>query len=281
VVQVGRLSGAAAVGLGAVEPASGAVLPAGASDDRVDELRTIERTLGVGPEGEAARSGQVLSTDLGAERRWPVYARRARDQGWRSLRGARSGSGGGPVAVVLLLSPSPGGVAEGPAIAAAEVLAEGLALQMAHARAAREADELRRGLETRAVIGEAVGILMERLRLRPDAAFGLLRDASQRRNVKLREVATHLVETGELVAPASTRSDGLHCLVCGERLPVDVVRRGGSDQGLAYTCPHCEKSIEFAPISVLAERRQEIVARARRLSRPRPGTAAGGPGPSP
>ena len=52
-------------------------------------------------------------------------------------------------------------------------------------------------LKTREVIGQAQGILMERERITADQAFDVLRRASQRMNVKLRDVASHLVETGE------------------------------------------------------------------------------------
>jgi hypothetical protein len=79
----------------------------------------------------------------------------------------------------------------------------------AHASvAARAVDErstlesLDRGLQqallTRDVIGQAKGILMERLKLTPEAAFDLLRRSSQHLNVKLRDVAGRLAETGEL-----------------------------------------------------------------------------------
>ncbi len=57
---------------------------------------------------------------------------------------------------------------------------------------------LQDALLTRDVIGQAKGILMERLRITPDDAFDVLRDSSQRLNVKLREVARRLTETGEL-----------------------------------------------------------------------------------
>jgi len=40
---------------------------------------------------------------------------------------------------------------------------------------------------------------MERHRITADAAFALLAEASQHTNVKLTEVAAHLVETGELI----------------------------------------------------------------------------------
>jgi AmiR/NasT family two-component response regulator len=59
------------------------------------------------------------------------------------------------------------------------------------------AEQLRRGLDTRTIIGQAQGILMERAGLNEREAFETLRRASQHRNVKLRDVAARVVETGE------------------------------------------------------------------------------------
>lgn len=58
--------------------------------------------------------------------------------------------------------------------------------------------QLQGALLSRDVIGQAKGILMERLRLTPEEAFAVLQQSSQRLNVKLREVARSLAETGRL-----------------------------------------------------------------------------------
>ncbi len=72
----------------------------------------------------------------------------------------------------------------------------------AHAAIALESAQteaqLRSGLVTRVVIGQAEGILMERLKITADQAFGVLSRVSQHSNVKLRDVARKLVETGEI-----------------------------------------------------------------------------------
>ncbi len=72
-----------------------------------------------------------------------------------------------------------------------------------HAVAQREGHEdsvhdFHEALMSRDVIGQAKGILMERLKITPDDAFDVLRRASQSLNLKLREVAAHLAETGDL-----------------------------------------------------------------------------------
>lgn len=58
--------------------------------------------------------------------------------------------------------------------------------------------QLHSALDSRDLIGQAKGILMERYRLTPDDAFALLARASQETNVKLREVAAELTRTGAL-----------------------------------------------------------------------------------
>jgi AmiR/NasT family two-component response regulator len=63
---------------------------------------------------------------------------------------------------------------------------------------ALRAEQMRAAVLNRDVIGQAKGILMERHRITADAAFALLAEASQRKNVKLTDVAAYLVETGEL-----------------------------------------------------------------------------------
>jgi AmiR/NasT family two-component response regulator len=49
-----------------------------------------------------------------------------------------------------------------------------------------------------------MGILMASHKITADAAFDLLRNASQRGHVKLREVAKDVVLTGQLPSPAET-----------------------------------------------------------------------------
>lgn len=62
----------------------------------------------------------------------------------------------------------------------------------------RLGEQLELALLSRDVIGQAKGILMERLKTTPDEAFEILRRSSQRLNIKLREVARTLAETGDV-----------------------------------------------------------------------------------
>jgi GAF domain-containing protein len=60
------------------------------------------------------------------------------------------------------------------------------------------ADNLQLALESRAIIDQAKGVLIERHKLTPDQAFQMLARASMHTNRKVRDIADHLVHTGEL-----------------------------------------------------------------------------------
>jgi hypothetical protein len=55
---------------------------------------------------------------------------------------------------------------------------------------------LARAIESHRLIGQAIGILIERHRTTPAEAFSMLKKASQDRNIKLREIAARVIETG-------------------------------------------------------------------------------------
>ena len=66
-------------------------------------------------------------------------------------------------------------------------------------QAARDqATNLRVAMESRAVIEQAKGIVTERYKVPVDEAFRLLSEVSMRTNRKVRDLAEHLVHTGEL-----------------------------------------------------------------------------------
>ncbi|BBE22556.1 hypothetical protein MN0502_14390 [Arthrobacter sp. MN05-02] len=59
-------------------------------------------------------------------------------------------------------------------------------------------EQLTQAIESRDVIGQAKGILMERYQLTPDDAFALLVACSTQSNTKLACVASRLVTSGSL-----------------------------------------------------------------------------------
>jgi AmiR/NasT family two-component response regulator len=56
-------------------------------------------------------------------------------------------------------------------------------------------------MNTRDLIGQAKGILMERYKIDGERAFDVLDRTSQHTNRKLRDIAEHLATTGELLSP--------------------------------------------------------------------------------
>jgi GAF domain-containing protein len=64
--------------------------------------------------------------------------------------------------------------------------------------AVERAEHLATALDSRAVIDQAKGILMERFKLTPDQAFQVLTRVSMETNTKVRDVADGFVRTGEL-----------------------------------------------------------------------------------
>ena len=157
-----------------------------------------------GPCVDALRhSTGFYANDLLDEQRWPTFSGAAVAAGIRSVL-AYSLSAERPSALNLYASlPLAFGATDRAQGELFATLAR-LALDTAEHRAAEETNtaNLAAALLTREVIGQAQGILMERERITSDQAFDMLRRASQHMNIKLREVAEALVETGEAPATA-------------------------------------------------------------------------------
>ena len=64
--------------------------------------------------------------------------------------------------------------------------------------AAQEIEDLTAALDSRTVVSQAVGMIMQRYDLRPDAAFAVLVKVASDTETKLRDVALELSKTGRL-----------------------------------------------------------------------------------
>lgn len=82
--------------------------------------------------------------------------------------------------------------------AEARVMRERARVARTQSELLREVYHLQLAIQSRDVIGQAKGILMERQRITAERAFDVLRERSQHLNVKLFEIAEHLSRTGEL-----------------------------------------------------------------------------------
>ena len=75
-----------------------------------------------------------------------------------------------------------------------------LAGAQVHERDLATADGLREALASRDLIGQAKGILMASRKIDADTAFELLRNESQKQNVKVRLIAEQVVAAGNLTS---------------------------------------------------------------------------------
>ena len=169
-----------------------------ASDElprRVDELQS---EVGQGPCLDAAFDAEVVDVpDVAHETRWPDFAERAARLGAGSMLSFRLYVSGSDLGALNLYSRTPGAFDE-------ESRQVGLPFA-AHAAVAlaqvQQREHLLTALDSRDLIGQAKGILMERYKLTAVQAFQLLTTASQHRNLKLREVAEELTSSGQLQGP--------------------------------------------------------------------------------
>lgn len=167
-----------------------------ASDEvvtRVDELQYEHRE---GPCVDAILEEEVIhSRDIAADERWPAWGpRTAEETGIRSILSFRLFTHQDTVGALNLYSSGEGSFDS-------EDREVGLALA-AHAAiavaASQEIENLHHAVDSRTIIGQAVGILMERFDLDADRAFSVLRRVSQDTNRKLRDIADELVTTRSL-----------------------------------------------------------------------------------
>ena len=77
----------------------------------------------------------------------------------------------------------------------AEIVAVAVANADAHWQLGEQARNMRLAMDSRAVIEQAKGVLMAQRHVDAEQAFEILRDASQRYNRKLREIAAGIVES--------------------------------------------------------------------------------------
>src|SRR4051794_8454461 len=168
------------------------------------DLDETQYERGHGPCLHAARTGELTEiADTRTDDRWPDYLPRAVDHGnLSSLSVPLAIDEDEQVAGALnIYARRPQAFDEDSRRAAtkfAPYAAVATGNLHAYQSARNLAANLQTALETRAVIDQAKGILMERHKLTADQAFQVLAQASMKTNRKLRVVAADLVHTGEL-----------------------------------------------------------------------------------
>lgn len=163
-----------------------------ASDDVSVSVDRIQYETDQGPCLDAIRDQEVFRVDdLSHEDRWPEFARQASEQtGVRSMLSFRLFADGETMGALNLYSNEQAAF-DDDAVRVGTILAAHAAVAMVSVRTNEQKDE---AIRSRDVIGRAKGILMARQAISDEEAFQLLRRASQRMNVKLRDVAAQLAE---------------------------------------------------------------------------------------
>jgi GAF domain-containing protein len=165
---------------------------AAGTDQLVWELDGVQYELGEGPCVQAVEHEPVVVVPtLRHEQRWPAYVPAVVTQGVRSQLAVRLFSNNRHIAGLNLYSTEHDEVEQSSAETAL-LFATHAAIILGHAQ---QEEQLNQALASRKVIGQAIGIVMERYRIDADRAFQFLLRASSSSNIKLRDVAEEIVTT--------------------------------------------------------------------------------------
>lgn len=169
-----------------------------------DELQ-YER--GYGPCMDAGRTGLLMHVaDMAGEARWPDYSAAVLDEGVRSSVSTPLPYQGATIGALNVYSGTVDAFSSED-IAACDEVADYIAVAVsnadAHGEAVQLAADMRRAMESRAVIDMAKGVLIARHHCSPEEAFAILSRTSQNHNRKLRDLAEALVASEHAAAPTS------------------------------------------------------------------------------
>lgn len=160
----------------------------------VTDLDEIQLELGEGPCVDAMNPSipdDLVRVDHARhEQRWPRYIPRAVECGLRSQLGLRLYTEEQTIGGLNLYSTSTDVISHDTALMA-ELFATHAALALGRVRVQAE---LESAIGTRGLVGQAIGIVMERHQLDADRAFEYLVRVSQDSNTKLRDLAVLLID---------------------------------------------------------------------------------------
>jgi GAF domain-containing protein len=178
-------------GISIVTP-KGVIETKAATNALVWEFDRLQYALGEGPCVSAMRGTPVVSVPHARhDQRWPKFLPPALKLGLQSQLAVRLFlDEEGTMGALNLYSISQEEI-DPDAEHIAELFASHAAIAL---HQAREVENLNQALESRKVIGQAIGIVMERYGLDENHAFSFLLRASSTSNIKLRDIATQLVQ---------------------------------------------------------------------------------------
>lgn len=195
-----RITGAAVEVLPSVEFASITVLhrdgrleTVAPTDDLLWGVDAAQYELREGPCYDAAADAvHVVSPDLANDQRFPRYAATAVAAGINAQAGIRLFEAPKSRGALNLYARETGAFEDLGMLGAFFQHQSAMAIDYA-----REIQNLREAVRTRGMIGQAVGIVMERYKLTDDRAFAFLTRLSQHSNMKLRAIAEQIIATSE------------------------------------------------------------------------------------
>ena len=157
------------------------------------EVDALQERLQQGPCLSAIWDEETVRVaDVATDERWPDFAREAPALGVASMLCFRLFVEGDSLGALNLYASVPHAF-DAEAEAVGQVFASHAAIALA---GAEHEENLRAGLDSRDLIGQAKGILMERFKVTGPAAFTMLVEVSNRTNRKLVDVAGELARTG-------------------------------------------------------------------------------------
>ena len=169
------------------------------TDERSPTIDRAQYESGRGPCLDAWRTRRVVRVDDMAAARddYPEFAERAQAHGVHSTLSLPLVSADESLGALNLYATEPRGFSTGDEELGSELTATAsvvLANVAAYRTAIDLGEQLSEAMRSRAVIEQAKGILMSRSEgMTPEEAFEVLKRASQRENVKLRDIATRIV----------------------------------------------------------------------------------------
>jgi GAF domain-containing protein len=165
-----------------------------ATGQLVWDLDALQYDLAEGPCVDAMLEDAVLVLERAKEdTRWPRYLPKAVAAGLRAQLGVRLYAEDGTLGGLNLYSTTSDTISQD-AVHTAEIFATHAALALGRAR--RES-QLAEALESRTMIGTAVGLLMARYEIDRNRAFQFLVRASSTSNIKVRDIADEVVRDAE------------------------------------------------------------------------------------
>lgn len=185
--------------------ADGGVETTASSGALVEQADALQYAYDEGPCLRAAeQGGAYLIVDTATDSRWPRWGPAVAELGLRSVLSIHLFTDHRVLGALNLYYESTTDFSADE-VEVGKVVAAHASVALAKLRSERD---LWRAIDSRHLIGQAQGILMERFKLSPEKAFSVLRRYSQQHNIKLHIVAGELIRTGALPPGPTDHEDG-------------------------------------------------------------------------